>query len=56
MISLLCYWWILLWNVENVNKEMFAAFSTFEIAGELLFIIPFVAGGIYGLIVERKNK
>ena len=40
MITLLCYWWTLGWNVE-FNKAVFACMSTFEIGIELFvaFII-----------------
>ena len=55
MISLLCYWWILLWDV-NVNKEAFAVMSTLELAIELVVLVPFCIGGIYFYISERKRK
>ena len=55
MISLLCYWWILLWDV-NVNKGLFALLSTLELACELVFLVPFCIGGIYFYISERKRK
>ena len=40
MITLLCYWWTLGWNVE-FNKAVCACMSTFEIGVELFvtFII-----------------
>lgn len=40
MITLLCYWWALSWNV-GANKAIFASMSTFEIGVELfaLFVI-----------------
>ncbi len=41
MITLLCYWWILLWNIE-VKKEVFAGMSTFEIAIELTLFFAFL--------------
>ena len=55
MIALLCYWWILLWDV-NVNREVFALLSTLELACELAFLVPFCVGGIYSYISERKRK
>lgn len=38
MIALLCYLWILMWNVE-IDKSIFAFASTFELAIELYMII-----------------
>ena len=55
MISLLCYWWILLWDV-NVNRELFALFSTLEVACELVFLVLFCAVEISDFISERKWK
>ena len=55
MISLLCYWWMLLWDV-NVNRELFALLSTLELACELVFLVPFCATEIYDFISERKRK
>ena len=54
MISLLCYWWVLLWDV-NVNRELFALFSTLVLACELGALIPLCIGGIYFYISERKE-
>ena len=54
MISLLCYWWMLLWDV-NVTRELFALFSTLELACELVVLIPLCIGGIYSYISERKG-
>lgn len=55
MISLLCYWWILLWDV-NVNREAFAVLSTLELAAELVFLVLFCATAIPDFIIERKRK
>ena len=55
MISLLCYWWMLLWDV-NVTREVFALLSTLELACELGALIPLCIGGIYSDISERKRK
>lgn len=55
MISLLCYWWMLLWDV-NVNREVFALLSTLELACELVFLVIFCATEIYDFISERKWK
>lgn len=55
MISLLCYWWILLWNIENVDKVLFAIFSTFEIAAELMFLIPFICVYLPDWIREHRR-
>lgn len=55
MIVLLCYWWVLLWNVDT-NKGVFAVLSTVELAGELCFLIPFCIVGILVFIKERKRK
>ena len=55
MISLLCYWWMLLWDV-NVNKEVFALLSTLELACELVFLVLFCAAAIPDFIIERKRK
>ena len=54
MISLLCYWWMLLWDV-NVTREVFALLSTLELACELVVLIPLCIGGIYFYISERKG-
>ena len=40
MIALLCYFWFLMWGIENTDKTFFAVLSTFELAIELFFIIP----------------
>lgn len=55
MISLLCYWWVLLWDV-NVDKKLFALFSTLELACELAVLVTLCIRGIYFYISERKRK
>lgn len=40
MIALLCYFWFLMWGIENTDKTLFAVFSTVEFAFEMFFIIP----------------
>ena len=45
-----------MWNVENVNKEMFAAFSTIELGCELVFGLPLIIVGISYLIAGWRNK
>lgn len=42
MITALCYFWYLLWNVEEGNRAFFAGLSTIEIGVELFFFIPTV--------------
>lgn len=46
MIALLCYLWILMWNVD-VDKNLYANSSTGEIAIELFIIIW------YFLVIKR---
>lgn len=43
MITGLCYWWWLLWNVpSNIGiKFTFATLSTFELGFELIMIVLF---------------
>lgn len=54
MITLVCYFYILLWGV-SVNKEGFALLSTFELAGELIFLL-FMSPIIVGWIVDNKRS
>lgn len=42
MITALCYFWYLLWNIEGVDKTSFAVLSTFEIGAEIFLLIPAV--------------
>lgn len=39
MITVLCYLWSLMWDVET-NKDVFAFLSTVELASELLVGLP----------------
>ena len=55
MVALLCYWWVLLWNV-NIDKAVFACLSTIEMAFELFFLIPLCVVGILAFISERMKK
>ena len=41
MIGLLAYWWWLLWELPT-EKELFAIFSTFEIAVYCIALIVFL--------------
>ena len=54
MITLICYFYMLLWGVD-VNKEGFAVLSTFEFGGELLFLL-FMSPIIIEAIMERKRR
>jgi len=46
MITVICYWFWTLWGVEvenaNVVKGMFATFSVFELAAELIVLCIFI--------------
>ena len=46
MITVICYWFWTLWDVEvenaNVVKGMFATFSVFELAAELIVLCVFI--------------
>ena len=54
MIVLICYLYILLWDVD-VHKEVFALLSTFELAGELIFLL-FMSPIIVGWIIDNKRS
>ena len=56
MISLICYFWILMWNIENVGKEGFAFMSTFELAFELIMLIVFGCPYLIDWIREHRRK
>lgn len=46
MITVICYWFWSLWGVEvedaNLIKGMFATFSVFELASELIVLCVFI--------------
>lgn len=56
MITALCYFWYLLWNVEGVDKTSFAALSTFEIGIEIFFLIPAVLFVLDDWLSRRRSK
>lgn len=56
MIALLCYFWFLMWGIENTDKTVFAVLSTFELAIELLFIIPVALVYIPDWISNLRRK
>ncbi len=55
MIALLCYFWILMWNIENLDKGVFAFLSTSELACELVMLITFICVYLPDWIREHRR-
>lgn len=56
MISLICYFWILMWNIEKVGKEAFVFMSTFELAFELIVLIVSICVYLPDWIREHRRN
>ena len=59
MITVICYWFWTLWDVEvenaNVVKGMFATFSVFELFAELIILFAFI-GEVINFIRKVGGK